>query len=121
MPRYSDQEITEAVAKSISYAGVLRCLGIRQSGGSNSHIKRRALRIGLDTSHFVGQGWSKGLTNLKRKNASNILLDRRGIGEYRAHAEMLRRGLLEIGREYVCVGCGIFEWRGKKIKEEQMW
>lgn len=46
---YTDQELTAAVAAASSWADVARRLGRRPSG---SLARRRAVRLGLDVSHF---------------------------------------------------------------------
>jgi hypothetical protein len=57
----SDQEIIEAVIGARSLAQVLVTLGIRR-GGNQARLKSRIADLGLDTSHFVGQGWKRGDT-----------------------------------------------------------
>src|SRR5919109_4041924 len=51
----SDAEVTEAVRSSRSLAQALQKLGLR-AGGSNPVLKARIASLGIDTSHFVGQG-----------------------------------------------------------------
>src|SRR3954454_8455278 len=53
--RYTDEDLRAAVAVSISYAGVLRVLGIPLTGGSHAYLARRIRATGLDTAHFLGQ------------------------------------------------------------------
>jgi hypothetical protein len=57
---YSDQQFISAVASSTTWAGVLRCLKLKQGGGVYVAMKILAKNLGLDTSHMIGQGWSKG-------------------------------------------------------------
>lgn len=55
--KHSDQEFAAAVAASHSWRGVLRELGMK--GLHTATARRRAARLGLDTSHFTGQRpWS---------------------------------------------------------------
>jgi hypothetical protein len=53
--KYTRELLTEAVANSISIAGVLRYLEIPLAGGTHAHISRKLKRLGIDTSHFLGQ------------------------------------------------------------------
>jgi hypothetical protein len=39
---------------------VHRRLGLKTAGGTKTGIDRHIARLGLDISHFKGQGWSKG-------------------------------------------------------------
>lgn len=103
MARYTNDQITEAVKNSNCVMDAMRYLGIRQTGGSHSHLKRRIAALNLDTSHF-----KKAKTFLKpgvnKKFAKDILVLR--TGGQRAKAHRLRRALNEVGREYRCVECG---------------
>ena len=46
--KYTRGLLTEAVANSISIAGVLRYLQIPWSGGTHAHISRRLKQLGID-------------------------------------------------------------------------
>jgi hypothetical protein len=41
-------------------AEVHRRLGLKVAGGTQSSLFRHAERLGLDVSHFKGQGWGRG-------------------------------------------------------------
>jgi hypothetical protein len=58
--KWSDTDLTHAVAESRSWRGVMRELGLSvTSAGSIRVVKRRVAALGLDTSHFTGQRtWS---------------------------------------------------------------
>jgi hypothetical protein len=102
--RYSDDDLARAVAESTSIAGVLRLLGIRQAGGSHFHISKRVRRMGLDASHFTGQGHNRG-KRLERLAPEKILV-LRPTDAPRARANLLRRALLESGVPGLCAACG---------------
>lgn len=61
--RCTDLALVEAVKQATSYAGVLRVLGFSQAGGTQTYLKTRVVALGLDTSHFTGQGWLKDKTH----------------------------------------------------------
>ncbi len=113
--RYTDEDLAKAVEDSFSYRNVLRLLGIKLAGGSQSHIKRRIEKLGLDVSHFTGQGHNRGKRSNNRMSADQTLIfdaDRTTRQSYKR----LHRSLQEIGREYRCEICsndGI--WMGDKI------
>lgn len=122
--KHSDDAITAAVKKSNSVFDVLRALGIRLTGGSHVHIKRRIATLGLDTSHFnSGCCWNKSAISRNKRSSDEILVDRtllRNNGR-RAGAHVLKRALLEIGREYICSGSGCTingEWIGNDLTLE---
>ena len=64
MPRhykkYTDEQLFEAVKSSKSIAGTLKTLGLKAAGGNYAHLKSNLQKFNLDTSHWKGQGWSKG-------------------------------------------------------------
>lgn len=116
--KYTKEVLQDAVESSLSYAGVLRHLGLRQAGGTQSHIIKRIKDFNIDVSHFSGQSWGKGLKSNKRKHYSEILIMLKE-GSYREKSHLLNRALIESGVEYSCVLCGISnEWNGSKITLE---
>lgn len=107
--KYTRELLAEAVAASTSVAGVLRFLGLNQAGGTHAHISRRIKHHGLDTSHFVR--FRNGAQKVRL--TPDQLLVRRERGATRAEPPLLRRALLEIGRPYLCEGCGCDgTWQG---------
>ena len=103
--KYTCDQLRAAVAESISWGEVLTSLGLVLAGGSYASVRKRALLMGLDSTHFKGQGWSKGR-----------LLRRRPLGAYlveglttKSHALRLR--LLATGTlRPICSGCGGETW-----------
>jgi 5-methylcytosine-specific restriction endonuclease McrA len=59
--RWSDQDIISAVKKSRSIRQVIHALGLIPAGGNYVHVQRRVNELKIDTTHFLGKGWSKGL------------------------------------------------------------
>ena len=115
MPRYTDEQIEDAVNNSDSVFGVLRHLGITKSGGSHTHITSRIHKAGIDISHYKGNRHNAGkILHGKRKSHKDILV-KRSYG-YRAKSHHLRRALVEVGVPYECVHCGNEGlWLDKKI------
>lgn len=58
---WTDLELRTAVEQSFSYRAVLIKLKLVPAGGNYDQIKYRIKDLRLDTSHFTGQGWNKGL------------------------------------------------------------
>lgn len=52
MASYSDDELRSIVAKSISYADVLRSLGLVVSGSTHRFVRKRIERLKIDINHF---------------------------------------------------------------------
>lgn len=117
MARYTEERLREAVASNVSMAGVMRDLGIKPAGGSQSHLTRRLKTLGVSTEHFKGRSTNSGLGHkggLPRRTPESVLIKR--DSGYREKSVVLRRALLEIGRLYQCVDCdNTGTWRGKPI------
>ena len=112
--KYTLEQLALAVAKSHSVMGVMRELGYKRiAGGSHSHIKRRLARDNIDTSHFLGQGWSKGTHTPKKLTADDILVYDRHGGR-RTHVAQLRFALAQKGIPYKCSLCGTGEVWNKR-------
>ena len=113
--KYTKELLEELVKKSKSVAQVIRAMGLREAGGTYSHIQRKIKEYGIDKSHFLGFGWSKGRKSLKKLTHGQILVKRdRGR---RQSAYRLRRALIESGREYICEKCGQKpEWDGQELR-----
>jgi hypothetical protein len=103
------------VARSLSVAEVLRLLGLRQAGGTQTHVSRRIRALGLDTSHFTGGAHNRGKCAPNRKSAAEILVEKSELAP-RTPAFKLRRALADVGTVSACSSCGIGqEWMGHKL------
>lgn len=58
---WSEAELRKAVVSSTSYRQVLAKLGLREAGGNYAQLQRYVAELGLDTAHFKGRTWNKGL------------------------------------------------------------
>jgi predicted RNA-binding Zn-ribbon protein involved in translation (DUF1610 family) len=103
--KYTPELLGEAVAESKSLAGALRFLGLPQAGGTQAHIGRLIRKFGIDTSHFTGQSWRKGIKALPKRPPEHYL-QMLPVGSSRVNGARLRRALIQIGRPYACEGCG---------------
>lgn len=103
---YTKEQLQEAVDNSHSFSGVIRFLGRKQAGGTQSHLKSKIEKFEIDTSHFTGQGHNKGKTSPKKLSHHQVLVKNRLNGR-REHVFRLRRALLESGITYQCVDCGV--------------
>lgn len=112
--RYSDADIAAAVASSRSIAQVMRVIGMRPAGGSHFHLSKRIKRVGLDTTHFLGQSSRRG--TVQPRLPAEAILVRRSPDSPRAKPHMLRRALIESGTAAECVWCGTSGlWRSRPL------
>lgn len=106
MVKHTPEILQEAARNSTSVAGVLRYLGLRQSGGNHSHISRRLKEYEIDTSHFLaGTSHLRGLPPANKKTPEEILVLR--FEGRRQPAPRLRRALLESNVPLVCNSCEV--------------
>lgn len=117
MSRKYPKELLESIVKgSLTITEVLTKLGLRFSGGSHGHIKDLIKKYGLDTSHFLGQRFHCGRKSHPNKYHWSEKLVLREGSHRREHGYILRRRLIESGREYKCVKCGnTGEWHGEPL------
>lgn len=111
---WSDDQLVNAVAESFSYSQVITALGLKAGGGTYDHLKDTIQRLGLSTSHFTGQLWSKGKTLPVRYSHHKLQLEDVLIsGEIRMSSHALKKRLIKEGIfEHRCDLCGITEWMG---------
>lgn len=114
--KYTKELLEPLVEQSISLAEVIRKLGLREAGGTYSHLGRKIKEYQLDTSHFLGMRVNSGARHKRQNKLSwQEILIKRDNGR-RQSAVMLRRSLIEYGREYKCVDCpNIGIWNDKPI------
>lgn len=113
--KYTKDLLSKAVASSESYSGVLRFIGLKPVGGNISHIGRRIKEYGIDTSHFTGQGHSRGKSLSKTAVPKDILVLGKPM-DRRIQTNKLRKCLEILGVDEVCNQCGIGTvWNGKPI------
>lgn len=114
MAKYTRELLEDAVRSNTSIIGVMRSLGISESsGGMHSHISSRITKLGIDTSHFKGTCWNKGMCGIGRAWQQILTYKRNGPKE---KTRALRAALVASGRAEVCEICGLGpEWHGRKL------
>lgn len=57
-------QLKDAVKNSLSFRQVLLKLGLREAGGNYSQINKYVKELNLNTRHFRGMAWNKGLRGI---------------------------------------------------------
>lgn len=113
--KYTKETLQPIVADSFSVREVLRKLGVQYAGGSFTHMTKVIDRLGIDRSHFYGQGWARGRKSHNRLSMDDVLV----LGEPLDPAPktyLLKRSLLEAGVEYKCQSCNnLGFWNDKDL------
>jgi Zn finger protein HypA/HybF involved in hydrogenase expression len=113
--KWTKEQLVAAVKTSKSFAQVLKKLNLK-GGGAHSGIKKIINDLGLDTTHFSGQLWSKGNTALDdsrigKKDTSRIFVEESEVSPAYVRKLIIKHNLLP----YRCK-CGIEnEWQGTNI------
>lgn len=61
---WTEKQLTDAVNNSYSVRNVLKLLGLVEAGGNYEQIKRYIKEYNLDSSHFTGRIWNKGMKGI---------------------------------------------------------
>jgi hypothetical protein len=111
----SDEEIAEAVRGARSFAEVMARLGLRP-GSSRVGSKRRVQEIRLDTSHFLGQSWRKGIVipATPARPLTELLVSGRPTQSNRLKVRLIHAGL----KAARCEQCERTSWNGRPIPLE---
>lgn len=116
--KWTDEQFIEAVRNSLSYAEVLRKIGLKVAVSNYDTVKRKIAELNLDTSHMSGKVWNYGerYRQVKQKQPlSEILIEHSTfVNTHHLRERLLREGI----KEYKCECCGRTEWLGKPIKLE---
>jgi hypothetical protein len=109
---WTDEDLVNAVRASTSVAGVLRVLGLKVGGGQYVAVQKRMRALGLDRSHFAGQGWNRWqtVTCWPGRPLDEILVEN---SDYTSTPALRRRLIKEGLLEERCAVCGLTEWNGQ--------
>lgn len=114
--KYTKEKLQSTVYESISVSDVMRKLDIRLNGGNHKHISKSIKKFDIDTKHFLGKKSAKGKCFAKKHWSHYLVKSKKDV---RTSAYLLRRALIESGRNYSCVKCNLKEiWNNKKITLE---
>ena len=116
--KWTDEQFINAVKTSLSYAQVIRKLGLKVAGSNYDTVKRKIKELNLDISHMTNQGWNTG-------ERFRIIVPARPLKEILVkdstfiNSNSLRRRLLKENiKEYKCECCGNTIWLDQKIPLE---
>ena len=115
---WTEEQFIEAVKSSLSYAEVIRKLGLKPAGSNYDTVKRKISELNLSSSHMTGQAWNQGARFRPVQQArplSEVLVK----NSTWVNSNNLRKRLLKEGlKEHKCECCGNSEWMRKPIALE---
>ena len=116
--KYTVEILEPIFKKSLSFAEVLRHLGLKQTGGSQSNIKRLAQKYEISTDHFLGRARNQGDAHRggpAKKPAAEILILCDALAQP-VKAHKLRRAMIESEISYQCALCGLRDiWNNQTL------
>jgi hypothetical protein len=109
----SDEQLRELVENSTNLSDVIRAVGKEPNGGYHRWMTGRIKALGLDTTHFTGQGWCTGkeFTERRVRSLQEVLVR----GSTVSSSELRRRLICEGLKEARCECCGLSEWQGRPL------
>lgn len=119
--KYTKELLEPIVKKEKSTAGVIKSLGLKVTGGNYRNINSKIKHCQIDTSHFTGSLWSRGLTSatseiMRKASVNNHLTDSEiFIENSSVGSSVLRKRYLRTNLPYKCSDCNIDKWKEKPI------
>lgn len=116
--KWTDQQFISAVKSSLSYAEVIRKLGLKTAGSNYDTVKRKIKELNLDISHMTNQGWNTGKRFKIIKPAQPLEEILVKDSTFINSNNLRKRILKEQIKEYKCERCGNSLWLNQKIPLE---
>jgi hypothetical protein len=93
--KWTETQLREAAKSSFSVRQVLNKLGLREAGGNYSQIKKYLDEFQINTEHFKGKGWNKGLKGIgiSRIKLEDILVVGSTFQSYKLKKRLFSIGL----------------------------
>ena len=108
--KWSVKQLRKSTKNSRSIRQVLHKLGLREAGGNYEQIKKYLHFYKIDTSHFKGRGWNKGMKMpfVPKIPLNEILVQNSSYQSYKLKNRLFRERL----KEPRCEICG---WAKKSL------
>lgn len=112
---YQKDKLEQIVSESYSFAEALRKIGLRDVGSNFKTIKKYVEEYNIDTSHFRGQTWNKGMGNTDYaayNKLEDILKENTNFKSDTLKYRLVKEGL----KQWKCEKCGNEGvWEGEEL------
>lgn len=111
---WSDADLAWAVATNFSMAQTIAALGLKVGGSVYPTLRAHIERLGLDTSHWTGNGRPRGSTFVGRNGrplAQVLVEDSDYLNTHRLKERLITAGL----KDKRCEICGLSDWQGRPM------
>ncbi len=112
--KYTEQQLRDAISKSLSMRQVLLNLNIVGAGGNYSTTKKHINTLQIDTSHFTGQAWNKGQYHGPQRPIEDYLTNKAQMNSNCLKKRLIKEGIFL----HQCMNCKLTEWLGNLIPLE---
>lgn len=101
---WKEEQLRQATKQSTSIRQVLALLGLREAGGNYAQIKKYLSFYKIDTGHFKGKAWNKGLRGIGKPRIplEQILIKNSTYQSYKLKNRLFAAGL----KTAYCEECG---------------
>lgn len=101
---WSEEQLRVAVEKSTSYRQVICALKLIPAGGNYVQVQYAIKKLNLDTSHFKGMGWNKGMKyhTASRPALEDLLINGSTVQSFKLKGRLFETGL----KKPECELCG---------------
>ena len=103
--KWTKLQLKKAAEKSKSIRQVIVFLGLKPAGGNYSQIKKYLDFYNIDTAHFTGKAWNKGMTGIGiyRTKLEDVLVRGGHYQSYKLKKRLFAKGIKKLE-------CEICKW-----------
>ena len=93
---WSVPQLREAVRMSTSWRQAIKKLNLVPAGGNYAQLQKYVEEYNVDTSHFKGYAWNKGLTGIGKPRVplDKILVRKSTFSSYKLKRRLMKAGIL---------------------------
>lgn len=112
--KYTEEALRIAVKESTSMRQTLIKLNVKPYGGNYDVLRKALKHFQIDSSHFLGQGHSKGKTLQPRRPLEDYLTNKQPIQSYKLKNRLLKEEIFK----HQCSCCQQTKWLNHLIPLE---
>lgn len=93
--KWNERDLQIAAKNSTSIRQILNKIGLVEAGGNYAQIKKYLHTYKIDTSHFRGQAWNKGMRDIGKPRLSleKILVENSFYQNYKLKKRLFKAGI----------------------------
>ena len=102
--KWTEQQLRQVAKKVKSIRQILKALHLKEAGGNYTQIKKYLASYKINTTHFTGKAWNKGMRGIgkPRLQLNEILISNSYYQSYKLKKRLFKAGL----KKPQCEICG---------------